>query len=104
MQYRLADHGLVFSTRDRGARMLADIREERGDSMMSMTIDFSGVRSLSYSFVDEFLGEMLQDAAAHHAHPVLTNVPPTVSRTIERSLRRRGLDAEKLLRDALEVA
>jgi hypothetical protein len=104
MQYRLADHGLVFSTRDRGARMLADIREERGDSTMSMTIDFSGVRSLSYSFVDEFLGEMLQDAAAHQAHPVLTNVPPAVSRTIERSLRRRGLDAQKLLHDALELA
>jgi anti-anti-sigma regulatory factor len=102
MLYRLADHGLVFSTRDRGARMLADLRETAGAS--TATIDFADVRSLSYSFVDEFVGQLIQDAFASGDLPTLVNLPPAVARTIERSLRRRGLDPALALEQTLEVA
>ncbi len=103
MRYRLADHGLVFSTRDRGARILADLRKQTGDgcALSSVEIDFTGIRSLSYSFVDECIGELMQQA--EDATPTLVNVPPSVARTIERSLRRRGIDADAVLTESLET-
>jgi anti-anti-sigma regulatory factor len=96
MRYSLADHGLVFSTRDRGARMLADL-QAKCDGARTVTIDFSDVRSVSYSFVDEFLGQLVQSTAVS---PALVNVPPMAARTIERSLRRRGLDPDQVLLQA----
>jgi anti-anti-sigma regulatory factor len=105
MRYRLADHGLVFSTRDRGARMLADFRETIVSAKTEpVEIDFSEVRSVSHSFVDEFIGELMTDTAGLEAMPSLVNVSPSAARTIERSLRRRGFDPEPILSDALEAA
>lgn len=103
MEYRLADQGLVFSTRDRGARMLADLREKTHDvPLETVRIDFDGVRSVSYSFVDEFIGELAQTAGADA--PKCINVSPAAARTIERSLRRRGIAIEHILADALQTA
>ncbi len=103
MQYRLADQGLVFSTRDRGARVLADVRTKIGNAPMeSVTIDFAGVRSVSYSFIDEFIGELMQSAAA--SAPKLVNVPTSAARTIKRSLRRRGVDTVGIIEDELQPA
>jgi anti-anti-sigma regulatory factor len=103
VQYRLADHGLVFSTRDRGARMLADILEKLGAAPIeSAVIDFASVHSVSYSFVDEFIGGLMQRAGA--SPPTLVNVSESAARTIERSLRRRGLDADNVITTALEPA
>lgn len=104
MHYRLADHGLVFSSRDRGARMLRELRASAVEAPPeSLTIDFTGVRSMSYSFTDEFVGAMVQDAVATGAPPLLVNPTPKVARLIERSLTRRGLNAEQLLASALEA-
>ncbi len=103
MRYCLADHGLVFSTRDRGGRILADLREKTADA--PVTIDFSGVMSLSYSFVDEFIGQLLEDASTSgEVLPTFANVPPSAGRTIERSLSRRGVGPEAVLSQALEAA
>lgn len=103
MEYRLANQGLVFSTRDRGARVLADLRKKtRGVALESVRIDFGGVRSVSYSFIDEFIGELAQTSGA--AAPRCINVSPAAARTIERSLRRRGLAFEQILADSLEIA
>lgn len=103
MEYRLAEHGLVFSTRDRGARVLADFRERtRGVPLETVRIDFSDVRSVSYSFIDEFIGELAQETRA--AGPRCVNVSATGASTIERSLRRRGLSVEHFLSDALAAA
>src|SRR5688572_10806043 len=104
MRYRLADHGLVFSTRDRGARMLADLREKAGEAAIpSVVIDFAEVKSVSYSFIDEFIGELFA-AADQDQLPTLANVPPAAARTIERSLQRRGVDLEPALDGSLETA
>lgn len=103
MRYCLADHGLVFSTRDRGARILADLRERTAGASM-VAIDFADVRSVSYSFVDEFIGQLTQDASASEPAARFVNVPPAAARTIERSLRRRGLDPECVLESTLENA
>lgn len=97
VRYELAERGLVFSTRDRGARILADIQEIMGEAPREpLVIDFRDVVSVSYSFVDEFVGEMFARTAQETA-PILEKVPPAACRTIERSLTRRGLDSGRIL-------
>jgi hypothetical protein len=104
MLYRLADHGLVFSTRDRGARILGDLRA-KSVGASKITIDFSDVRSVSHSFIDEFVGELMQDAVStSSAAPTFVNVPQLAARTIERTVRRRGLDADRACESTLEAA
>jgi hypothetical protein len=103
VEYRLASHGLVFSTRDRGKRVLADLREKsRGVPLETVLIDFAGVRSVTYSFIDEFIGALAQ--TTDRQVPRCINVPPEAARTIERSLRRRGLGIDRVLQDSLETA
>jgi hypothetical protein len=83
--------------------MLADLREKTRDVQMeTVQIDFDGVRSVSYSFIDEFIGELVQAAGAKA--PRCINVPSDAARAIERSLKCRGLEAEHVLSDALEAA
>jgi hypothetical protein len=80
--------------------MLADLREKaRGVPLETVVIDFNGVRSVSYSFVDEFIGELVQSAGTNA--PRCVNVSAGAARTIERSLRRRGLPIEHVLRASL---
>jgi len=101
MQFSLVRHGLVFSTRSRGSRMRAELLETIDDAKTVVTIDFAGVQSASYSFLDEFVGKLAGSMAPNA--PKLINVPPMIARTIESSLRRRGLDAERILAASLEV-
>ncbi len=65
-------------------------------------IDFDGVLSASYSFIDEFLGALIQQIG--DSAPEVTNVPPAVASTIERSLTRRGLDAHRAQTTSLQTA
>jgi anti-anti-sigma regulatory factor len=102
MHFSLAKHGLVFLTRDRGARMRAELLEARDTATGPLTIDFAGVQSASYSFVDEFVGKLAESMAPDA--PRLVNLPPMIARTIESSLRRRGVDAERILSASLETA
>ena len=58
MRYRLAAHSPVLSSRDRGARLLADLRAcALGDA--SIVVDFAGVLAISHSFADEFVANLL---------------------------------------------
>ena len=88
MVFRLADHGLVLLTRVRGEA----IRDELLAGLTpgeTVIIDFDEVRSASYSFLDEFVGEL---AARLEPSPELINVPQKISETIAESLRNRRLD------------
>jgi hypothetical protein len=103
MQYRLADHSLVFSTRDRGARLRADLLAKIDSAPTDQCIvDFDGVLSASYSFIDEFVGVLIEDMG--DAAPELVNLPAAVCRTIERSLTRRDVDAREVLSASLHTA
>jgi hypothetical protein len=87
MTFHLSSHGAVFSTRPLGAQL----REEAlaaGAGSADLTISFAGVRSISYSFADEFLGPMISDDRTGRAH--LTDVPPELHRVILGALERRG--------------
>lgn len=103
MQLRLAEHGLVFSTRNRGERLRDDLLEQIDDlSTATLTFDFEGVMTASYSFVDELIGETAQRMTPNA--PSVINASRTIVETIERSLRNRGLDHEKILASLLEYA
>lgn len=89
MEFRLADHGLVFSTRNRGKAMRADLLAHLAPAE-AIAIDFDEVLSASYSFLDEFVSVLAEEIRPRRL--ALTNASETISETIERSLRRRGLD------------
>jgi hypothetical protein len=101
MQFRLAEHGLVFSTRDRGSRMRAELLEQSAEASGEVTIDFAGVLSASYSFIDEFIGKLVGLIAPNA--PMVVNASPMITETIKKSLRRRGLDPDQVL-TSLEYA
>jgi STAS-like domain of unknown function (DUF4325) len=103
MQYRLADYSRVLSTRVRGARMRSELLEKIAAAPTgTVIIDLDGVLNASYSFVDEFFGKLAQTLG--EGFPELVNVPPVVARTIDRSLRRRGVDADLVLGSSLQPA
>jgi hypothetical protein len=103
MQIRLAEHGLVFSTRNRGERLRESLVERIDDLWtVTLTFDFEEVISASYSFVDELIGELAERMAPNA--PDVVNAPPTIVGTIERSLRNRGLDSERILSACLHYA
>lgn len=83
--------------------MRDELLEELGDpSTAALTFDFESVISASYSFVDELIGEIV--ARMYPNAPRVINASPTVIDTIERSLRNRGLDHERILAASLEYA
>jgi hypothetical protein len=93
MRYRVADHGRVFSTRDRGKRCLSDFVTfyDRHDG--SVVLDFDGVRSMTPSFADELVGELLvRSARSEIRMPTLENLGPQPLRSVERCARARGVD------------
>jgi hypothetical protein len=101
MHVRLADHGLVFSTRDRGERLRDGLLKRLGDpSKASLTFDFDGVITASYSFVDELVGDMAERMTPNAPH--IAGASPKILRTIEKSLRNRGLDADRILASSLQ--
>jgi hypothetical protein len=92
MTFRVAAHGTVFSTRDRGEVL----REELDRALAvgdDLVVDFEGVLSISLSFADEFIGALFE---AHSAEVTIKNAAPSVERAIQRSLRARGLGSSPI--------
>lgn len=99
MHFRLADNGQAFSTRLRGEQLLEDFEAQTAGAA-TVAIDFAGIRSLSYSFGDSFVGEAIERAQSgrYAFNLCLQHVPPQSQRVIRESISNRGLDvsAEKL--------
>jgi hypothetical protein len=93
MVYSLATQGSAFSTRPRAVRLLADLQETLGDiDAAPLTLDFEGVRDVSFSFVDEFVATLIQRALDEQIEPpILVNMAPAVHDMISLNLRSRGL-------------
>ena len=98
MEFRLADHGLILLTRVRGEAIRDELLAEL-EAGETVVIDFGEVRNASYSFLDEFVGELV---ARLDPCPELVNVPQKIGETIAESLHNRGLDPS--LAASLEVA
>ncbi len=73
--------------------MLKDLKvsAEREHST-EVVVDCAGVRSVSYSFADEFIGALMSDVqdGVLAFSVVIENASPDVERIVRRSLRNRG--------------
>jgi anti-anti-sigma regulatory factor len=103
MLIHMAERGLVFSLRDRGRRMRVEVLEKMSaDPSEALVLDFAEVRSVSNSFADEFVGVLAESMA--HGAPEVINASPGVAKRIVGSLRRRGLDVDRIVASALAHA
>lgn len=93
MRYLLAETSHVFSTRDRGARVLEEVRALVGDALASqVVIDFADVQRVSYSFIDEFLGVWASELTdLRQPLPELDHVSEQAAALIAESMKRRGI-------------
>jgi len=93
MRYRIADYGRVFSTRERGSRLLADFLAAYDvSSDRSIVLDFEDVLNMTPSFADEFVGELLvRNTRGQLPAPALENLQPAARRAVERCARVRGV-------------
>jgi len=89
LTFALNQFGSSFATRERGQEMRETLLAMvDGDAPSGVVVDFSGVRHVSYSFADEFIGRLTSDDG-----PVFEVVQMTssVARSIERARERRTL-------------
>ncbi|MEA2372633.1 MAG: hypothetical protein QOH12_3027 [Solirubrobacteraceae bacterium] len=99
LRYKLVEQGSVFSTRSRGVRMLTDLESRVSEAQGPIVLDFEGVKHVSYSFADEFVGKLMQRAHDTGSPlPELVNIDQrTVYDVIELNLRSRDLDSAQVL-------
>jgi len=86
---QLSEYGRTFSTRPRGRELRARAlsRQENED----LELDFAGVSSVSYSFADEFVAVLVQDAGQSDGFEVrILDAAPAVARVLARALANRG--------------
>jgi hypothetical protein len=88
-------HGQAFSTRARGEEIRAEI-ELVAEAAIDVTIDFAGVRSVSYSFADEEIGVIVSEhlAQADRPRPVVIGLTAQAQRMLLGSLAQRGVSEE----------
>lgn len=93
MVFQLSAYGTAFSTRALGAKLLNELIESAADQA-TVVVDFSGVRLVSYSFADEFVGGLAtrREAADLTFVPYLSNLGDDPRRIIGRSLANRQVD------------
>jgi len=90
--YQLAKQGSVFSTRPRAVRLLAHLHEVSDLDTTPLVLDFQGVRDMSYSFADEFIGTLTQRAIDEQVEaPQLINMEAPVCEMVSLSLASREL-------------
>lgn len=97
MIFQLSDHGTAFSTRALGAQLLDELIQA-ADEHPSVVVDFRDVRLVSYSFADEFVGNLATRRQSSELPFALTfkNVGNNPQRIIRRSLANRNVDDEVL--------
>ena len=83
-------HGSTFSTRERARGVAAAVDLVKGE--LDVTVDFSGVRAISYSFADEFVRAMKEVMLREHLATLhLTGSDPAVQEVFRQILERRQL-------------
>lgn len=94
-RYVLGRHGQAFSTRARAEQIRAEI-EQLAAGGRDVLIDFEGVRSVSYSFVDELIGVFATryEANSDSLRPVVIGLTAQAQRVLLGSLEQRGLSDE----------
>lgn len=96
-ELRLATHGRTLATRELAARLRSELEADLVAGLDAV-LDFTEVRAVSYSFADELIGPLAEEALKSGAEIRVTHASDDVLRVIERASSRRGGDA------ALKVA
>ena len=96
MHYRVAEHGRVLATRERGGevRRVIEAALEQTPSTEEIILDFTDVEIISFSVADEIVGRVLADRAAgvFGDRPILiTGANEDVLDPIVRALQRRDV-------------
>jgi anti-anti-sigma regulatory factor len=84
-RFLLSEFGTSFATRGRGEELREEALKRVGASS-ALVVDLDTVEHMSYSFADEFLGKL---SAEEDISVELTNLAPSISRTVEEAVRRR---------------
>jgi hypothetical protein len=95
MDFQLADHGQVFSTRPK-ARELREALEQQLSADDELAISFDSVARVSQSFSDEFLGGLLSNLGPERI-AIDGSIAPSVERVLTRALRHRGFAVDEIL-------
>lgn len=85
-RFLLSEFGTSSATRGRGQ----ELREQALSALAvpsTLIVDFAGVQHVSYSFADEFAGELV--ARGDDLAVEITHTSETVDRTVEDATRRR---------------
>lgn len=90
--YGLVEHGTTLATRPFAKQLRADLLEKT-PGHKTIELDFTGVRSTSHSFADEFVARLAEDAKAGAVdfEVVIHGTAPEVERVVNGALERRGL-------------
>lgn len=90
--YGVADHGATLATRPFAKELRADLLgKATGHAVVEL--DFSGIRSASHSFADEFVARLAQDSRDKNIdfEVTLSGASEEVQRVITGALERRGV-------------
>lgn len=103
---RLSDYALVFSTREKADKISDDLINILNtiEEKTILTIDFTGVEAISYSFMDELLSRISKSPIASQKGVAITGWSHDLVSVVDKSLQRRncisseaGLGNQKLL-------
>lgn len=91
--YDLSEHGPTLATRPFAKELRADLLG-RALGENAVELDFSGVRSISHSFADEFVCRLAEDAKTGEidVEITVTGTSAEVERVIGAALGRRGIE------------
>jgi uncharacterized protein DUF4325 len=92
MTFSVRSYGEVFSTRHRGAALLDELIQQAAGADR-VEVDFSNVRSVSFSFADEFVGLLVQRVAdgEYDFDVALESMSERTTEIVFGSLKRRGV-------------
>lgn len=90
--YGLADHGTTLATRPFAKELRADLLGKVAGHKV-VELDFSGVRSTSHSFADEFVARLAQDSQEKTLdfEVTVSGASEEVQRVVSGALERRGV-------------
>lgn len=96
-RFQLGRRGQAFATRELAEKFRREV-EQISDSAVRVLIDFEGVRSVSYSFADEFVGVLASRYSENPdlPRPVVIGLTAQAQRVLMGSLGQRGVSDEDM--------
>lgn len=96
--YALADHGKTLATRPLGEELRTDL-VQKAAGQSAVALDFSGIRSTSHSFADEFVARLAEEIERGDLkfEATVSGASEDVERVVRKALERRSVDLPMLV-------